>query len=680
MSGLYVPPLSQFQVSGLHPPPGSLLGSSMGIHPSLLAAAPLMAGMNSMAANPVVANPDLFQVQQELNARFLQDHRLLPMGFPPVPLTLRTETHQHQHLHHHQHLVPTPYLPALPASFSVASHPLSMFQAMGPMGPSGIDLLSHSQTLSDLAERERISKLRSSMGIFDCPLPPSYASLIPGIPPSHPAGLASNMHGAFTINESKSSSLSASHLLRSLRNDQQVAQTVIPSASAAKKTGQWCAAHVDIARRIYYHKRRSLAQESVVHGRPVAPSGVSNSSSLGGGIHHIQSLPSADVVGNAINSFHKSHLQFGINSFLRPTPHSFHQIDANRFSSSPLISRPRRIGLLPGMAKVEDSRDLKSSSSTLRSCGASDGNLLTSADQDHKRRPTDRDLDNLLEKKRKLDLNTSADRRITAAQSGRSSPHHRERSNLQNRSAANELSRGHCQPEPHSPLSLSSDRPFRQNLDAKKREHLALPLSVDTRACGRSPSAIAGNSVRHAQQSKPPPLNLARPGIMPSDGSAALQMECDRLESLRRERDRLGQSFCGQSFIADVDRFRNLLPSHAPYGLSLNSLGKQEHESFKPYSDLSLRLDAKPTVDVFKPNPDGLFIVSSSGTRHFSSNAGTSASSVPPPLVRLPPNDGLSSFKRHHAPYGPIGNGLSDFSSSLCGLPGGDRGIQLSFR
>lgn len=55
MSGLFVPPLSQFQVSGLHPP-GSLLGSSMGIHPSLLAAAPLMAGMNPMAANPVVAS------------------------------------------------------------------------------------------------------------------------------------------------------------------------------------------------------------------------------------------------------------------------------------------------------------------------------------------------------------------------------------------------------------------------------------------------------------------------------------------------------------------------------------------------------------------------------------------------------------------------------------------------
>lgn len=265
--------------------------------------------------------------------------------------------------------------------------------------------------------------------------------------------------------------------------------------------------------------------------------------------------------------------------------------------------------------------------------------------------------------------------------SGRSSPHHHERSNLQNRSAANESSRSHCLPEPHSPLSLASDRPFRQNLDAKKREHLALPLSVDTRAGGRSPSTITGNSVRHAQaqQSKPPPLNLGRPGLMPSDGSVVLQMECDRLESLRRERDRLGQAFCGQSFIADVDRFRTHLPSHAPYGLSLNSLSKQEHESFKPYGDLSLRLDAKSTVDVFKPNPDGLFIVSSSGTRHFSSNAGTSVSSVPPPLVRLPPNDGLSSFKRH-APYGPIGNGLSDFSSSLCGLPGGDRGIQLPFR
>lgn len=262
--------------------------------------------------------------------------------------------------------------------------------------------------------------------------------------------------------------------------------------------------------------------------------------------------------------------------------------------------------------------------------------------------------------------------------SGRISPHHRERSDLQNRSAANELSRSQCLSESHSPMSLSSDRPFRQNLDAKKRENLALPLSVDTRACGRSPSAIAGNSVRHTQQSKVPPLNLSRPGIMPCDSSVALQMDCDRLESMRRERDRLGQSFCGQSFIAEVDRYRNLLPSHAPYGLSLNSLSKPEHESFKPYNDLSLRLDAKPTVDVFKPNPDGLFIVSSSA-RHFSSNAGTSVSSVPPPLVRLPLNDGLSSFKRH-APYGPIGNGLSDFSSSLCGLPGGDRGIQLPFR
>lgn len=74
------------------------------------------------------SDPDLFQVQQELNARFLQDHRLLPLALPPVPLTLRTEMHQHQHLHHHQHVMPAPYLPSLPGTFSMASHPMSVLQ------------------------------------------------------------------------------------------------------------------------------------------------------------------------------------------------------------------------------------------------------------------------------------------------------------------------------------------------------------------------------------------------------------------------------------------------------------------------------------------------------------------------------------------------------------------------
>lgn len=63
----------------------------------------------------------LSRLHQELNARFLQDRSLLPLGLPPIPFTLHTEMHQHQHLHHHQHvLTPGTYLPT-PAAPSAAA-------------------------------------------------------------------------------------------------------------------------------------------------------------------------------------------------------------------------------------------------------------------------------------------------------------------------------------------------------------------------------------------------------------------------------------------------------------------------------------------------------------------------------------------------------------------------------
>jgi len=65
----------------------------------------------------------LSRLQQELNARFLQDRSLLPLGLPPIPFTLHTEMHQHQHLHHHQHvLTPGTYLP------TSAATPAGLFQ------------------------------------------------------------------------------------------------------------------------------------------------------------------------------------------------------------------------------------------------------------------------------------------------------------------------------------------------------------------------------------------------------------------------------------------------------------------------------------------------------------------------------------------------------------------------
>ena len=69
----------------------------------------------------------LSRIQQELNARFLQDRSVLPLGLPPVPFTLHTEMHQHQHLHHHQHvLTPGSYLPT-PGAQSAAG-PAGLFQ------------------------------------------------------------------------------------------------------------------------------------------------------------------------------------------------------------------------------------------------------------------------------------------------------------------------------------------------------------------------------------------------------------------------------------------------------------------------------------------------------------------------------------------------------------------------
>jgi len=69
----------------------------------------------------------LSRIHQELNARFLQDRSLLPLGLPPVPFTL----HQHQHLHHHQHvLTPGTYLPNPVAQSAPA--PASLFQPPVP--------------------------------------------------------------------------------------------------------------------------------------------------------------------------------------------------------------------------------------------------------------------------------------------------------------------------------------------------------------------------------------------------------------------------------------------------------------------------------------------------------------------------------------------------------------------
>jgi len=69
----------------------------------------------------------LSRIHQELNARFLQDRSLLPLGLPPVPFTL----HQHQHLHHHQHvLTPGTYLPT-PVAQS-APGPAGLFQPPVP--------------------------------------------------------------------------------------------------------------------------------------------------------------------------------------------------------------------------------------------------------------------------------------------------------------------------------------------------------------------------------------------------------------------------------------------------------------------------------------------------------------------------------------------------------------------
>jgi len=70
----------------------------------------------------------LSRIHQELNARFLQDRSLLPLGLPPVPFTL----HQHQHLHHHQHvLTPGTYLPT-PGAPSAAPGPAGLFQPPVP--------------------------------------------------------------------------------------------------------------------------------------------------------------------------------------------------------------------------------------------------------------------------------------------------------------------------------------------------------------------------------------------------------------------------------------------------------------------------------------------------------------------------------------------------------------------
>ena len=69
----------------------------------------------------------LSRIHQELNARFLQDRSLLPLGLPPVPFTL----HQHQHLHHHQHvLTPGTYLPNPVAQSAPA--PAGLFQPPAP--------------------------------------------------------------------------------------------------------------------------------------------------------------------------------------------------------------------------------------------------------------------------------------------------------------------------------------------------------------------------------------------------------------------------------------------------------------------------------------------------------------------------------------------------------------------
>lgn len=259
---------------------------------------------------------------------------------------------------------------------------------------------------------------------------------------------------------------------------------------------------------------------------------------------------------------------------------------------------------------------------------------------------------------------------------------------------APEVTRNHQPPESRSPFPSSTDRSSRSTIDSsKKRGHLAMPLSIDTHVVDYPSGATPGQvrnppsniDARHRQDTA---AGLVPNGPLPTDRDRVTLVEHDQLH-----RDRLAQSYYAQSsLIHDGDRFRGLLPpSHPGLGLSFNGLSKLDQDSFKPYANLnssSSRLEAAKSVGdvfkspdvMFKPNPDGLLIVTSNtgGSRSSfptDSSGGSIAGLPPPPLVRL--DHGLLSFKRP----GPYGS-LTDFSSNLCGLPGAvdSSGLGLPFR
>lgn len=265
------------------------------------------------------------------------------------------------------------------------------------------------------------------------------------------------------------------------------------------------------------------------------------------------------------------------------------------------------------------------------------------------------------------------------------------------------VTRIHQPSESRSPFLSSADRSSRSTIDnSKKHGHLVTPLSIDTHIAdypsGSTPGQVLNLppsiEARHHQDA----TSLVPGGPLHSADRDRVNMVDDRLH-----RNRLAQSYYAQSaLIHEADRFRGFLTpsshsglglsSHSGLGLSFNGLHKLDQDSFKPYANLnasSSRLEvAKSVGDVFKspdvmfkPNPDGLLIVTSNtgGTRSSfpaDSRSGSITGLPPPPLVRL--DQGLLSFKRP----GPYGS-LNDFSSNLCGLPGGmvdGSGLGLPFR
>ncbi|XP_014769813.1 autism susceptibility gene 2 protein homolog [Octopus bimaculoides] len=192
---------------------------------------------------PSVISPYLHAdyLQREVSNRLLAHDRTAPLG--PASY-MRTEMHQHQHQHMHQHQ---------------HTHQHTIGLSTPPFSPSLLP--NNAQHLFEKIPRYEPSFYRQGIPGLSYALPSLLTPAAPGTAP-----LNSGIPGAFQPKTINPGGISSDPALLSLRERVKPG----PSPVTPKKTGKWCAVHVQVAWRIYHHQQKQHeAQKGGADTKPV---------------------------------------------------------------------------------------------------------------------------------------------------------------------------------------------------------------------------------------------------------------------------------------------------------------------------------------------------------------------------------------------------------------------------